>query len=160
MSATTALVQQLAQRLLNNGQLLAVAESCTGGLIAAACTDIAGSSRWFDRGWVTYSNAAKQDELAVGSETLTNEGAVSEATVIEMTAGVLRFSNADWAIAISGIAGPDGGSADKPVGTVWIAIRQRQQSAFAQRFQFTGDRSQIRHQAVITALQLLLAQLS
>lgn len=156
---TATLVSQLSTQLLSNGQLLALAESCTGGLLAAACTDLAGSSRWFDRGWVTYSNDAKQRCLGVSAETLAKHGAVSEAVVIEMAEGVLRESGAHISAAISGIAGPDGGSADKPVGTVWIAVKQLAQAAKAQRFVFAGDRAEVRAQAVQQALNLLINQM-
>ncbi len=158
--STVVLVEQLAARLVSAGQLLAVAESCTGGLLAAACTERAGSSRWFDRGWVTYSNDAKAQCLGVKEATLNAHGAVSEAVVIAMTQGVLRASAASWAVAISGIAGPDGGCAAKPVGTVWFAVQQKNASAQATCVVFAGDRAQVRAQAVNHALTLLLNQMN
>jgi len=135
---------------------LATAESCTGGWIAEAVTAIPGSSAWFDCAFVTYSNDAKQTMLGVSADTLSHRGAVSEATVREMVAGALARSRADVALAVSGIAGPDGGTADKPVGTVWIAWGKRDGATSAKLFQFDncgGDaRERIRYQAVISAL--------
>jgi len=159
MQNTAELVATLASKLLANGQFVAVAESCTGGMVAAACTELAGSSRWFDRGWVTYSNEAKQACLGVSADTLATHGAVSAATVSEMVHGVLLNSKATIAASISGIAGPDGGTADKPVGTVWIAVQKRQQSSQASKFVFEGDRAQVRQQAAAVALQLMIDQL-
>src|ERR1700742_2783963 len=119
------LVRRVAEQALRRGCRLVTAESCTGGWIAKSCTDLAGSSRWFECGYVTYSNAAKVRDLGVASRTLDQHGAVSAATVREMAAGALRVSGADVSIAVSGIAGPDGGSAEKPVGTVWICAARR-----------------------------------
>ena len=150
------LVQKLAERLLQQGKRLALAESCTGGMVAATCTDLAGSSRWFDRGFVTYSNAAKIECLDVLAETLERHGAVSEATVIAMAKGMLEHSDADIALSVSGIAGPDGGSEAKPVGTVWFALSDRTGFTNALVEQFTGDRKQVREQAVQFALKLLI----
>ncbi|TCS72352.1 nicotinamide-nucleotide amidase [Sulfuritortus calidifontis] len=147
------LSMQLGEALLARGWRLATAESCTGGWVAQAVTAIAGSSNWFDRGFVTYSNEAKQDMLAVRADSLARHGAVSEAVVREMVAGALARSRADLALAISGIAGPTGGSAEKPVGTVWIAWGLRDGVQRAQRFHFDGDRTAVRRQSVLAALQ-------
>ena len=114
------LVQQLAAKLTEKGWMLATAESCTGGMIAAACTDLAGSSQWFDRGFVTYSNEAKTEMLGVPAELITQHGAVSEEVVRAMAEGAIRHSRAQVSIAVTGIAGPRGGSVEKPVGTVWV----------------------------------------
>lgn len=154
-----ALTGRLAELLLARNEFLACAESCTGGWVAKACTDLAGSSGWFERGLVTYSNASKQELLGVSVATLDEHGAVSEATVTEMAAGVLEHSAAHWSLAISGIAGPGGGSADKPVGTVWIAWAGPDNWHRAQVHHFKGDREAVRRQAVAAALQGLLEQL-
>ena len=114
------LVRQLAARLTEKGWMLATAESCTGGMIAAACTDLAGSSQWFERGFVTYSNEAKTEMLGVPAELIAKHGAVSEEVVRAMAEGALRHSRAQVSIAVTGVAGPSGGSAEKPVGTVWV----------------------------------------
>jgi nicotinamide-nucleotide amidase len=148
-----ALAEQLGRALLARGWMLAAAESCTGGWIAQAVTMVPGSSHWFDRGFVTYSNDAKQAMLGVRPETLSRYGAVSEQTVLEMAAGALDRSSARVAVAVSGVAGPDGGSTDKPVGTVWIAWALRNGGLRAQRCQFAGDRDDVRRQSVIRALQ-------
>jgi len=150
------LAQKLAEQLLRQGKRLALAESCTGGMIAAACTDLAGSSRWFDRGFVTYSNVAKIECLDVPAETLERHGAVSEATVIAMAKGTLEHSSADITLSVSGIAGPDGGSEAKPVGTVWFALSDSTGFTQALVEQFAGDRKQVREQAVQFALKLLI----
>jgi nicotinamide-nucleotide amidase len=149
----------LADQLLRRKQMLATAESCTGGWLAKVCTDAAGSSRWFERGFVTYSNAAKRELLGVNGTTLDRHGAVSRETVLEMVAGALDRSHAHWALAISGVAGPAGGSEDKPVGTVWFAWAGPGSWQLAQREQFAGDRDAVRYQAVATALQVLLRRL-
>lgn len=151
-AAIAALVAGLADALTARGEWLAVAESCTGGLMAGACTERAGSSGWFERGLVTYSNTAKHELLGVPQAVLAQHGAVSEATVRAMAAGLLARAPVQHTVAVSGIAGPGGGSADKPVGTVWIAWADRQQLQ-AERFLFTGDRAAVREQAVIAALQ-------
>lgn len=127
-------------------------ESCTGGLIAAACTERSGSSAWFDRGLVTYSNAAKQDCVGVALETLDEHGAVSEPVVAEMLAGGLAVSRADWSVAVSGVAGPNGGTPDKPVGTVVIGWQQCGQRADAITYTFDGDRDAVRQASVVAAL--------
>ena len=159
-SATTenaALVQQLARLLLAKKLLMASAESCTGGWIAQTLTALAGSSEWFDTGFVTYSNEAKQRLLAVPSScfAVDGPGAVSEQTVLAMTRGAIDNSRANVAVAVSGIAGPDGGSEDQPVGTVWIAW-QWQDKALARCFQFVGDREAVRFAAVTAGLQGLI----
>lgn len=153
MNELEALATQLGEALLTKGWRLATAESCTGGWVAQAVTAIAGSSNWFDRGFVSYSNEAKQDMLGVRATTLAAHGAVSEAVVREMVAGALARSRADFALAISGIAGPAGGSAEKPVGTVWLAWGGRDGVCTAQRFHFEGDRAEVRRQSVVVALQ-------
>lgn len=150
------LAEQLGHALLARDWRLAAAESCTGGWIGQAVTMVPGSSRWFDRGFVTYTNDAKQAMLGVRAETLSRHGAVSEQAVLEMAAGALEQSNAGIAVAVSGVAGPDGGSADKPVGTVWIAWALRGGKPFAQRFNFAGDRDAVRRQSVLRALQGLI----
>ncbi|MEC5385325.1 nicotinamide-nucleotide amidohydrolase family protein [Uliginosibacterium sp. H3] len=137
---------------------LVTAESCTGGLVAAAITEIAGSSGWFDRGFVTYTNESKQEQLGVHAATLQQFGAVSEATVREMAFGALRASKADVAIAISGIAGPGGGSPDKPVGTVCLAWARKEEplsDVVALTAHFEGGRSAVRLAASLLALQAL-----
>jgi len=157
--STTALVQQLATALTKRGWMLATAESCTGGLIAAACTDVAGSSRWFERGFVSYSNAAKTQLLDVPAELIAEHGAVSEPVARAMAAGALAHSAAQVSVAVTGIAGPDGGSPDKPVGTVWFAWRADGQTrSKCQHFQ--GDRATVRAQTVKHALRYLLTLLS
>jgi nicotinamide-nucleotide amidase len=139
--------------LKSHGLMLATAESCTGGGVAQAITDVAGSSDWFERGFVTYSDLSKQQMLGVREETLKQHGAVSELTVREMVAGALEYSSALVALAVSGIAGPDGGTADKPVGTVWLAWGIKHGETRAQRHQLRGNRAEVRAQAVHIALQ-------
>lgn len=147
---------QLSGLLTQQGLLLAVAESCTGGWLAKVCTDISGSSKWFDRGFVTYSNRAKQQMLGVSEQTLQVDGAVSEAVVIEMVSGALQQSDAHVAVSISGVAGPGGGTEEKPVGTVWFAWKRTSMPAVASCYHFDGDRNEVRRQAVERALQGLL----
>jgi nicotinamide-nucleotide amidase len=151
---------RLGSLLLARGLRLATAESCTGGWMAKVVTDIAGSSDWFDRGFVTYSNAAKEDMLGVRAETLAEHGAVSEPVVLAMAAGALGHSRAQVAVAVSGIAGPGGGSSDKPVGTVWFAWSIPGEPPWTQRLQFAGERDEVRHQAVRVALEALLERLA
>lgn len=151
------LAERLGRALLAQGHSLAVAESCTGGWLAKCVTDVAGSSAWFDRGFVTYSNAAKQELLGVTAETLNAHGAVSAATVAAMTAGALERSQAQVAAAVSGIAGPGGAVPGKPVGTVWFAWQPRGGSAVCRCEHLAGDREAVRRQAVAVALQGLLA---
>jgi nicotinamide-nucleotide amidase len=147
---------ELGRRLMARGLLLATAESCTGGWVAKVVTDIPGSSAWFDRGFVTYSNDAKRDMLGVSEATLAEHGAVSAEAVAEMALGALANSRAGVAVAVSGIAGPDGGTDDKPVGTVLFAWAQAGQEPLTQRVQFAGDREEVRHQSVRLALERLL----
>ncbi|RLA00079.1 MAG: damage-inducible protein CinA [Gammaproteobacteria bacterium] len=146
------LTTQVAMFLLEHDWMLSSAESCTGGWLAKCCTDIAGSSIWFERGVVSYSNQSKQDFLDVQLQTLNQFGAVSEQTVIEMAQGILAHSNADISVAITGIAGPDGGSNDKPVGMVWFAWAVKNATCIAQCHYFEGDRETIRRKAVFVAL--------
>jgi len=143
--------------LQRRGWQVTTAESCTGGGLAFAITSVPGSSAWFERAYVTYSNAAKVAELGVSEATLQAEGAVSEATVREMAAGALRESGAHLAVAISGIAGPDGGSAEKPVGTVCFAWQQAGTEPVTARHLYRGNREAVREQAIITAFNGLLA---
>jgi len=140
----------------SRGLLLATAESCTGGMIAAAVTAIAGSSDVFDRGFVTYSNEAKQQMIGVKAETLARHGAVSKETAIEMASGAIRASRADVAVAVTGVAGPGGGSSEKPVGLVHLAIAMRGGAIHHHEFRF-GDigRDQVRAATVRSALSLL-----
>lgn len=148
---------QLGDALRRRGWKVTAAESCTGGGLAYAITSVAGSSDWFECGFVTYSNRVKTAKLGVESATLEREGAVSEATVREMAAGALRESGADVAVAISGIAGPEGGTAHKPVGTVCFAwMTAGAAPVFAQHV-YKGNREAVREQAIMTALQGLLA---
>jgi nicotinamide-nucleotide amidase len=149
----TTLATLVGARLKAQSLTLATAESCTGGWVAQAATAIAGSSDWFERGFVTYSNAAKQEMLGVGAGTLAKHGAVSEQTAREMAAGALTHSRAQVAVAITGIAGPAGGSPDKPVGTVCFAWSRQNRALVAQTRHFEGDRASVRRQAVIAALQ-------
>ncbi|MDA3922074.1 MAG: CinA family protein [Salinisphaera sp.] len=150
--AIAGVVEQLAALLPARFQRLATAESCTGGLIAAACTDVAGSSNWFERGYVTYSNQAKHADLKVDADLLERHGAVSEPVVAAMLGGTLAAAGSDWAIAVSGVAGPGGGSADKPVGTVFIGWQQRGGQPEVVRYDLAGDRSAVRRAAVLAAL--------
>ena len=147
------IAERLGLSLKAAGLTIATAESCTGGWIAQVITDVPGSSSWFDRGFVTYSNAAKIEMLGVKPQTLEVYGAVSQETAIEMAFGALAHSHADRAIAVTGIAGPDGGTAEKPVGTVYIAWADNNGLTKALKNQFEGDRRQIRMQTVIAALE-------
>lgn len=147
-------VRQLAAALQQRGWLMATAESCTGGQIAAACTDLAGSSLWFDRGFVTYSNAAKTEMLGVPAALITAHGAVSEAVVRAMAQGAVAHSQAQVSVAVSGVAGPSGGSAEKPVGTVWLAWCVQGQ-VHSRVHHFLGDRAAVRAQTTVLALQHL-----
>lgn len=143
-----------ADLLMHSGWKLACAESCTGGLIAACCTDLAGSSDWFERGFVTYSNAAKTEMLGVDAALIEREGAVSEAVARAMAQGALTHSHAQVALAVTGVAGPSGGSAAKPVGTVWFAWATPAGLVSEVRH-FAGDRAQVRAATVGHALQRL-----
>ena len=147
------LAVKVGKLLKSHGLMLATAESCTGGGIAQAITEVAGSSAWFERGFVTYSNLSKQQMLGVREATIMQHGAVSEMTVREMAGGALQHSTAQVALAVSGIAGPDGGTADKPVGTVWFAWGLKHGETRAQRFQLNGNRAEVRAQSVRIALQ-------
>ena len=165
-----ALCEQLGKRMLAARCRMATAESCTGGWVAKACTDVPGSSGWFECGFVTYSNAAKVRDVGVSEQTLAEHGAVSEPTVREMAAGALRRAaemhisepyrtQTQVAVAISGIAGPEGGSAEKPVGTVWFGLAVRRGAEVvvtAERQLFGGDRELIRRRSVRRALELVL----
>ena len=153
------LARQLGEALLERHWRCAVAESCTGGRVAAAITEIAGSSKWFDRGFVTYTNQSKTDLLGVSQKELATEGAVSESVVRAMAEGALAASQADVTVAISGIAGPGGGSPDKPVGLVWFAWSCRHGETYAASYCFNGDRSAVRSQAVSVALEGILSLL-
>ena len=153
MKTFETLSRRVGDALLSRGWRLATAESCTGGGIAAALTDVAGSSQWFERGFVTYSNEAKQEMLGVSAETLASHGAVSEATVSEMVSGALAHSRAQVAVAVSGIAGPGGGTSDKPVGTVCLAWRMTGAEPVVRTEHFSGDRAAVRAQTVECALR-------
>ena len=151
--------RQLAGLLLASGSRVSTAESCTGGLIAKTFTDLAGSSDWFDRGFVTYSNAAKADMLGVPASLINDYGAVSEPVAVAMASGALRRSEADYAIAVTGVAGPGGGSEEKPVGTVWIAIAS-DQHVEAQCHRFPGDRAAVREATLLAGLQGLIQRVN
>lgn len=162
------LSEQLGELLLRKRLTLATAESCTGGWVGQVVTAISGSSQWFDRGFITYSNSAKQEMLGVSGETIERFGAVSEQTAREMAAGALDHSHADVALAVTGVAGPTGGSARTPLGTVCFgwALRTRGSNAhqaaevFTRRCQFDGDRESVRQQSVVMALRVLLERLN
>lgn len=150
------LSRRIGEQLRHRQATVTAAESCTGGWIAKVFTDISGSSAWFERGFVTYSNEAKQQMVGVQAATLAQHGAVSEQTVREMVTGACAAADAGYGIAVSGIAGPDGGTAEKPVGTVWFALAGPEGRVLAQRQQFAGDRDAVRRQSVSWALQALL----
>ena len=155
----TSIAQRLGQSLLRKNAKLTTAESCTGGGIAEAITAIAGSSQWFEFGYITYANKAKTTLLGVEQHTLDSYGAVSEQVVEQMAVGALKSSNANYAIAVSGIAGPDGGTANKPVGTVcicWVSAELTK----VEKYQLQGDRQAVREQVIKISLQELLQQLS
>jgi len=155
-AALLARVRRVAARMLSEGRMLATAESCTGGLIAKCVTDLPGSSAWFERGWVTYTDRAKREELGVPAPVLKRHGAVSEPVARAMVRGALRRSGADVAVGVTGITGPDGGSAEKPVGTVWIAWAWRDGRrvwVVARHFLFAGDRDAVRRQTAAEALK-------
>lgn len=168
-----ALGEQLGRKLLAAGWRMATAESCTGGWVAKACTDVPGSSGWFECGFITYSNAAKVRDVGVSEQTLAEHGAVSEATVREMAAGALRRAaemrisepyrtQTHVAVAISGIAGPDGGTAEKPVGTVWFGLavqRGAEVVLTVERQVFSGEREMVRRRSVRRALELVLGSI-
>lgn len=146
---------RVGERLLARHASVTTAESCTGGWIAKVLTDIAGSSAWFQRGFVTYSNDAKQQMIGVTEISLTQFGAVSEQVVQEMAQGALREAGAQYAISVSGIAGPDGGSDEKPVGTVWFGFASASGEVLTLVQRFSGDREAVRRQATAWALQTL-----
>lgn len=149
-------IETLAELLRTKNLRMATAESCTGGGIAKVLTDLVGSSGWFECGFVTYSNDSKQSMLGVAARSLEEQGAVSEAVVVEMARGAVARSNAQLAVAVSGVAGPGGGSADKPVGTVWIAWALKEDVS-ATCFHFQGDREAVRYQTIEAAVGGLIA---
>jgi nicotinamide-nucleotide amidase len=153
------LAEQVGKELRTRAMMLATAESCTGGWIGEAVTAVPGSSLWFDRGFITYTNEAKQEMLGVSAATLEQHGAVSEPIVREMVSGALQHSRAQVALAISGIAGPGGGTPDKPVGTVWFAWGFANGAVTSEQRHFSGDRREVRRQAVEHGLQGLLERL-
>jgi nicotinamide-nucleotide amidase len=155
-AAVAVQVERLAALLRRGGERIATAESCTGGLIAAACTSLAGSSDWFERGFVTYSNDAKTEMLGVPAEAIAAHGAVSAEVACAMAEGALANSRASFAVSVTGIAGPGGGSAAKPVGTVWIATAASGEKAIASLLLASGDRAAIRQASVARALELLI----
>lgn len=160
MNVNQVLVERLATELLEQGATVATAESCTGGWIAKTLTDRPGSSDWFGTGIVSYSNAAKTALLGVAPVTLEQHGAVSEATALAMARGAQQQAAADYSVAVTGVAGPDGGTPDKPVGTVWIAWAGPQDAAQAALHHFDGDRDTVRRQTVTTALHGLVERVA
>lgn len=160
MQMNQSLSEKLGPLLAKHKQVLVTAESCTGGGVATAVTDVAGSSAWFDRAFVTYSNEAKQEMIGVQLETLVEFGAVSEPVVIEMAKGALQNSNGTISVSISGIAGPGGGTEEKPVGTVCFAWKSLNGWDKVETNVFTGDRSQVRQRATHHALQVIYDYLS
>ncbi|MEE9334639.1 MAG: CinA family protein [Granulosicoccaceae bacterium] len=147
-----ALATKLGDLLIQHQYRITTAESCTGGLLATCLTDVPGASSWFEQSWVTYSNQAKIDRIGVSAETIRQYGAVSEQTVLEMANGARQIAAANIAVAISGVAGPDGGTADKPVGTVWIGWSLDDQFQDAEVAVFEGNRQQVRQAALLAAL--------
>ena len=154
--AITELAGRLGVSCKRRGVMVAAAESCTGGGVAQAITRIAGSSEWFERGFVTYTNVAKEEMLGVSRATLEAHGAVSQEVAWEMAAGALAHSRAGVSVAVTGIAGPGGGTAQKPVGLVWFAWAHRGGRVQARRFVFRGDRAAVREQSVMVAVQGLI----
>ena len=154
-----ALVRKVAGELSRQGHKLAVAESCTGGAIAAALTSQAGSSVWFERGFIVYSNASKIEMLGVSEESAVRHGSVSDPVVREMAAGAIVHSHASISVAVTGVAGPGGGTTEKPVGTVWLAWSLRDGDTRSQRRSFDGDRGRIRDQSIEAALTGVLSRL-
>ncbi len=159
MDEISSLVEQTGVALMARGMKMATAESCTGGWIAQQATAVSGSSEWFDCGFISYSNEAKQTMLGVQKATLLAHGAVSEAVVIEMARGAVTRSNADVAVAVSGVAGPSGGTKDKPVGMVWVAWARADGVGDSRCFHFSGDRQQVRWKTVEAAFKGILALL-
>ena len=156
---TQKLSRQIIETAGDAGWMICTIESCTGGMVFTALTDITGSSAVMDRGFVTYSNQAKQEMVGVSGDTLAAFGAVSEQTATEMAQGGITHSRADISLSITGIAGPGGGSDEKPVGLVWMAIATRQGVQQLKRFDFSGDRIAVRQQALAAGLQLIHAGL-
>lgn len=154
--APSFLVEQLAETLAGRRMKVVTAESCTGGGLAYRMTGVPGSSLWFERGYVTYSNDAKRENLGVADAVLQRYGAVSEEIAMAMAEGALDHSHADIAVAVTGIAGPEGGSADKPVGTVCFAWSRRDGETLTTRVHFQGDRAEVREQSIMMAIQGLL----
>ncbi|WP_312746261.1 nicotinamide-nucleotide amidase [Cedecea neteri] len=154
-SALFELSQRVGNSLGQLGATVTTAESCTGGWIAKVITDVAGSSAWFERGFVTYSNEAKHQLIGVNETTLEAYGAVSKGVVLEMAQGALAAAKADYAVSVSGIAGPDGGTPEKPVGTVWFGFADKHGRTLAKVQRFDGDRDAVRRQATEFALQSL-----
>ena len=150
------LLSQLSNRLIQQNKMLVTAESCTGGGIAYTITGLPGSSGWFERGFVTYSDRAKQEQLAVAKELITRFGAVSEEVAAAMALGALQHSHADFSVAVTGIAGPGGGTAEKPVGTVCFGWSRRDGDTRTTKVLFDGNRRQVRELSILTALQGLL----
>ncbi|MDH3325188.1 MAG: nicotinamide-nucleotide amidase [Gammaproteobacteria bacterium] len=146
------IIRRISQQLISEDVMLVTAESCTGGWIAKTLTDVAGSSQWFDRGFITYSNVSKVEMLGVSMETLAQYGAVSEQIAAEMAMGALNNSQGGYGVSVTGIAGPDGGSPEKPVGTVCFGWAKKNGAVFSKTFLFAGDRERIRAQAVKCAL--------
>ena len=147
------LLEKIAFLLIERHWRMVTAESCTGGWIAKCCTDLAGSSAWFERGYVTYSNAAKMDSLGVDAGVLQESGAVSREVALQMAEGARRCTGVDIAVAVTGVAGPDGGTPEKPVGTVWFAWSCSGQAPDAELAHFKGDRDEVRRQSVAHAVQ-------
>ena len=158
VGVVNAIVQRLAERLLDLKWMMATAESCTGGMIAAHCTDLAGSSAWFERGFVTYSNEAKTELLGLPASLIAQDGAVSQSVARAMALGACYRSRAQVSVAVTGIAGPSGGSAEKPIGTVWLAWCVEGIVQTEMRL-FPGDRAQIRQATTQAALGGLLKRL-
>lgn len=155
------LVQKVGETLKSKEMMIVTAESCTGGMIAEALTSVAGSTAWFDRAYVTYSYESKEEMLGVNKDTIIKKGAVSQECVIEMAVGALQQSHAKISVACSGIAGPGGGSEDKPVGTVWLAwAMQGMEQVVAQCFHFEGNRQSVREQATRAGLEGVLNLIS
>ncbi len=152
-------IQRLAEVLLEREWMLATAESCTGGMIAAACTDLAGSSQWFERGFITYSNEAKTESLGVDAGLISANGAVSEVVARAMAFGAVRHSRAKVSVAVTGVAGPTGGSKDKPVGTVWFGFMIDGRLDSETR-RFEGDRAAVRRSTVEHAIEGLISRVS
>ena len=160
MEIDTLLIREVVHALKRQGLMLATAESCTGGWMAQVITSVAGSSEWFERGFVAYTNLAKREMLGVSTTTLSRYGAVSEQTARAMAEGALTHSHAQVALAITGIAGPSGGTPEKPVGTVCFAWAVKKRDTISRKQVFSGDREAVRRQAVVTALQGLLEYLN